>query len=118
MIPLIEPALGATICLIRVGKKWVIGTNDRNKTSPAFKKFLPDGSVLFTRHAEAHAIQLAERQGGRMKRVMVIRWKKNGEMAMAKPCYNCLSKLREKGIKDNMIYFTNETGEVQCMGRH
>lgn len=118
MIPLVEPALGATVCLIKTGNRWVIGSNDRHKTSPKFKKFLPDGSVLFTRHAEAHAIQLARRVGGRIKKVVVIRWKKNGEMAMSEPCYNCKRLLKEAGVKNNNIYFTNDRGEFQCMGRH
>lgn len=45
--------------------------------------------------------------------IYVARSRKDGSMAMAKPCSHCLSFLREVGIKN--VYYTNSTGAIQHM---
>src|SRR5690606_12991933 len=108
-----EPMPGHVGCIIRVGKRWVIGFNDRTKTSPAFIKRMPDGEIKNTRHAEAHALQLARRAGGQIKRVVVLRWTKKNKLAMAKPCEHCQELLDAEGIPHGKIFYSTETGKIK-----
>lgn len=107
---------GNTICLINVGNRWLIGQADRNRTSPRWKKLYENRQqVKYTRHAEAHALQLANRIGGKIKKLIVLRFRKNGTIAMAKPCSHCQEMLIEHKIPFGIVYFSDDNGEIQCL---
>lgn len=86
--------------------------NDRDKTSPAWRKQYPDGAVRYTRHAEAAALQLAERYGGKIKSVLVIRLDKKGNATMAKPCPDCMERLWKAGVRARDVQYTDWKGDV------
>jgi len=80
-----RPIPGKTVCLLLVGNQWIYGENDREKTSPQLEKCTPDGAKRYTLHAEERALQLARRVGGKIRKVLVLRWTKAGELTMARP---------------------------------
>lgn len=111
----VSPEPGRTVCLMRVGKTWVLGQNDRQKTSPAWTRKYDNGEVRHTRHAETHALQLAEREGGKVTHVVVMRFNRHGGLAMAKPCRHCHEALNESGIKDRTIYYSDWDGVLRSL---
>lgn len=120
MLPIekIDPvaARGNTVCLINVGNRWLIGQADRNRTSPHWEKFYENRKqVKYTRHAEAHALQLADRIGGKIKKLIVLRFRKDGTITMAKPCFHCQEMLKEHGIPFKIVYYSDDKGEIQCL---
>lgn len=104
-----------TVCVMQVGNRYVVGVNDRQKTSPNWQKRMPDGELKYTRHAEAHALQLAHRAGGRIKKVMVFRINKRGQLAMARPCKDCQLRLWDAGVRLRDITYTNWEGDLVNM---
>lgn len=114
---------GKVVCFMRIGNSWIKGTNDKSKTSPAWYKFWEDkNSTLYTRHAEQHALQLLSRQlktvtlhkhGWRIKEILVLRWTKNGELAMAKPCKHCQVNLKFAGINPRNIWYSTSDGQLE-----
>lgn len=113
MLNLVKPKPGKVLCLIKVGNRWVVGENDQSRTSPAFMKRLSDGAITMTQHAEARALQLARRAGGRIKDVIVLRWTKRGKLSMAKPCAHCTEMLWKSGVKARDVRFSNWDGNIQ-----
>lgn len=107
----VSPTNGKVMCVMRVGKKYVVGVNDQ-KTSPGFKRVMSNGDTKHTRHAEVHALQLAKRSGGKIKEVVVLRWTKAGRMTMAKPCIHCKEKLEEAGVPNRIIWYSDWRGKV------
>lgn len=101
-----------TVCVMLVGKKYVVGWNDRQKTSPSWRKRMPDGELKYTRHAEAHALQLAAREGRRIRKVYVFRIDKRGKLAMAKPCKDCQMRLWDAGVRLRDIHYTTWDGSM------
>ena len=76
---------------------------------------MSDGSVKENRHAEAHALQLAERSGGRIKKVYVMRMTKSGKLTMAKPCKDCQARLWLAGVRARDVQYTNWEGSFEGM---
>lgn len=112
MMTKIHKQPGKVVCLIQVGKQWVIAENDREKTSPRLVHARPDGTIVKTIHAEARALKLAARIGGKIKRVIVLRWTKGGRLSMAKPCAHCATLLSLAGVNSKKISWSNEHGEI------
>lgn len=108
----LEPQNGSVFCAIQVGKAWVHGTNS-SKTSPALVRVFADGNVASGHHAEMRAIQLARRLGGKIRKVVVIRWNKAGLITMAKPCAHCERMLLDEGIRPSKIWFSNWNREME-----
>lgn len=106
---------GKTVCLIQVGKRWVIGEN-APKTSPKLRRTFPDGQSTYGTHAEDRALQLASRSGGKIRRVIVLRWTKRGTLSMARPCRHCEARLRLAGVKMRDLWYSDWNGEVVWYG--
>ena len=81
--------------------------SNSNKTNPIAKRVFSNGDVLYTMHAEMNVLRYAM-PGDEL---VVLRWHKNGEPAMAKPCCYCSKLIVEKGIKK--VTYTNENGEME-----
>lgn len=100
-------------CHIINGSTLIIGTNSYS-TSPKWRKRHADGNESCSRHAEEHALaQLPHDVNPLRLKVRVYRWKKDGSLAMAKPCHHCMAKLMDKGIRARQISFTNEQGQLE-----
>lgn len=108
---------GRVVCLIQVSNRWVIGLNNQERTSPHYERILPDGTRRSTEHAEMRALQMARKIGGKIRQVIVLRFKKNWEVSMARPCSACYQMLIEAGIPDRKIYYSGWNGELERMNK-
>ena len=79
------------------------------KTHPRFKRVYPDGTTGSHMHAEMNVLRFAK-PGDVLE---VIRFKKSGGRAMAKPCEHCMRYIREAGIKK--VRYTNSQGDWETM---
>jgi len=87
-----------------------VGWNS-NKTAPRFKRRFQDSNVLYTRHAEQHAIsKLPHDTNYRRVKVYVTRFMANGKQGMARPCEACMATLTEIGVNPKNIFYTNWEG--------
>ena len=107
----LAPQPGNVVCAIQVGNRWLVGMNSK-KTSPKLRKKYSDGHLTFTHHAEARALQLVNRVGGKIKKVIVMRWNKHGKVDMARPCLHCMRLLMEANIKSKHVWYTNQFGRL------
>lgn len=60
-----------------------------------------------TIHAEMSAIQSSGKENIKGSSMFIYRENRKGNLAMARPCENCMEKLRQYGIK-KIYYTTNE----------
>lgn len=109
----LEPKPGRVVCLIQVGKSWVIGENDPERTSPKLRRQYSNGDATYGTHAEDRALQLARRIGGKIKRVLVLRWDKSGVLTMARPCQYCAARFVQEGVRPRKIAWSNWAGEIE-----
>lgn len=113
-----KPIPGRTLCIALVGKKWLIGINDRENFSNKWrKKYKDSDTFLFTRHAEEHLLsqllKIGRNQGKYIKKLLVLRWDKHSQIGCAKPCESCERKLISSGINKNKIFFSTTKGTIQ-----
>lgn len=85
-----------------------IGTNV-SKTHPACGRQFPSGDIAHHMHAEMNVLRFA-RPGDDLE---VMRFRKDGTPAMAKPCMYCMKQIRENGIR--RIRWTNSEGIWESM---
>ena len=87
------------------GKRVIrVGANTY-KTHPRFKRVYEDGSVGYHMHAEMDVLRFA-RPGDIIE---VMRFKKSGGFAMARPCKHCMKHIRKAGIKK--VRYTNDLSQ-------
>lgn len=94
---------------VRVGaviakKKPVGAASNKAKTHPRFAN--PYNSLRNSIHAEIRAIINCGMDNIKGSYIYVYRQHKNGTPAFARPCPNCLTILKEYGIRK--VYFTTE----------
>jgi len=92
------------------GGGFVFGTNS-DKCSAKFRRTHPDGSVGYHMHAEMALIN--KFSTGSLYEIHVARFKKNGDMTMARPCLYCQRFLKKHGVK--RVHYTDWNGEWTCM---
>ena len=109
LIPKTSP--GKVVCLIQVNKQWIIGENSE-KSSPKLERRFSNGDTTYGTHAEDRALQLARRIGGKIKRVLVLRWDKHGKLTMARPCAFCAARLVQENVRPRRIAWSNWEGEI------
>ena len=78
------------------GSSTIFGTNS-SRCSTKFKRTHPDGTEGFHLHAEMDLIR--KFKPGTLAEITVIRFSKNGELTMSKPCEYCQKFLKEHGVK-------------------
>lgn len=95
--------------ILRRGKSVVrVGVNT-HKTHPRFGRRYPDGKQGHCMHAEMNVLRFAK-PGDTME---VLRFKKSGGWAMAKPCRHCIKYIEEAGIKK--VRYTNCDGDWEII---
>ena len=95
--------------ILRRGKQTIkIGANV-NKTHPKFGRTYDDGSEAYHMHAEMNVLRFAK-PGDTME---VLRFKKSGGWAMARPCRHCIKYIEEAGIKK--VRYTNCDGDWEII---
>ena len=94
----------------KVGGSYRLGTNS-DKKSARFKRKYRDGSYGYHLHAEMDLIRQCPE--GSLRVIHVIRFRKNGDITMAKPCVHCQKFLKEHGIIK--VHYTNWDGEWEVM---
>ena len=95
--------------ILRRGKSVVkIGSNTC-KTHPRFKRVYSDGTEGSCMHAEMSVVRFAK--PGDI--IEVIRFKKCGTWAMARPCNLCMEHMKFAGIKK--VRYTNSSGQWEIL---
>lgn len=77
---------------------------------------MPDGTKKYGKHAERAALQLADRIGGRIRRVVVMRWTKDGALALSKPCEACQIALYGAGVRPRDVWYSTDEGTLERLG--
>ena len=80
-----------------------VGTNTM-KTHPRFIRMYPDGSHAAHMHAEMDVLRFAQ-PGDELE---VMRFRKDGSLAMSKPCRFCQLHILASGIR--RVFYTDEHG--------
>jgi|TARA_Y100000034_G_scaffold100459_1_gene123791 deoxycytidylate deaminase len=88
------------------GSSFRYGVNSSD-CSTKFKRKYRDGQTGYHLHAEMALLKKSKE--GDIDTIHVIRFKKNGNVTMAKPCLYCQKFLRQYGVKK--VYYTNWNGE-------
>lgn len=88
-----------------------IGIN-RRKTHPDSIQIFDNGMSSFNRHAEFDALR-ACKPGDHL---VVLRWNKNRELTMAKPCKRCQEEIKKNGVKK--VTYSNWDGELVTVRVH
>ena len=95
---------------IKKGSSFVYGVNS-GECSTRFKRKYKDGQTGYHLHAEMALLKKCKEDI--IDRIHVIRFRKNGEVTMAKPCQICQKFLRQHGVKK--VYYTNWDGEWESI---
>lgn len=95
--------------LYRRNKLIRIGING-SKESPEFLRYFSDGTKVYCAHAEMEALQVAK-PGDKL---IVMRWRKDGTIAIAKPCKYCQQHIKRKKI--STVKYTNRQGNFSILG--
>ena len=88
---------------------WV-GINKR-KTHPEALKIFRNGEHGSCMHAEIDAIVKIPRDIRHKIKLFVMRFKKDGNLTMAKPCKMCQTFITNQGINTKNVYYTNWNGD-------
>jgi len=100
-----HPAFKLGACLVKKHRVLSSGHNLITKTHPLIRKY----DEFKTIHAEVHAIVKMKDKNAIDKATMYIyRAKRNGSLALAKPCDCCRKIMKVFGIKH--IHYTTEDG--------
>lgn len=101
------------VCTIMYGNSIVTASND-GKTSPRYYRRFTDGNVSHSGHAEMRALsKMPKSWDPRKVRVYVQRTRKDGSVAMARPCVHCQAMLWREGVDPRRVQFTNEQGQYE-----
>ena len=101
------------VCTITYGNSTVTATND-GKTSPRYYRKFSDGNTSHAGHAEMRALSKMPRSLDASKvRVYVSRTRKDGSIAMSRPCVDCQAHLWREGVDSRRVWFTNDAGEYE-----
>ena len=92
------------------GSSFVYGVNS-DECSTRFKRKYRDGQIGYHLHAEMALLKKSKE--GEVDTIYVIRFTKNGEITMAKPCPYCQKFLKQYGVKK--AYYTNWKGEWEVL---
>jgi len=92
------------------GSSFVYGVNS-DECSTRFRRKYRDGQIGYHLHAEMALLKKCKE--GEVDTVKVIRFSKNGNITMAKPCPYCQKFLRQYGVK--RVFYTNWNGEWESL---
>tara|TARA_A100001011_G_C14294545_1_gene837827 strand:+ start:1732 stop:2091 length:360 start_codon:yes stop_codon:yes gene_type:complete len=92
------------------GNGFVFGKNS-DRCSAKFERIHPDGSFGYHLHAEMDLIN--KFKVGTISEIHVVRFRKNGEMTMARPCKYCQRFLKRHGVRK--VNYTDWNGNWTCM---
>lgn len=110
----VEPVANARVAaaIVRRGEIISLGTN-KPKSHPLQAKFAkhPEATLL---HAETmsivNALSLHKHDDLEKSEIIVVRVKRDGSLALAKPCIGCLAAINYYGIKK--VLYTNDAGKL------
>jgi len=94
----------------KVGGSYRWGVNS-NRKSTKFRRKYRDGSYGYHLHAEMDLLR--KTRHSEVSVINVIRFKKDGEITMAKPCIHCQKFLKERGVRK--VHYTNWDGKWETM---
>ena len=83
--------------LIRMGE-------NSNEGHPKCRRMYRDRKIGYSQHAEMNVLRFAKPNDT----LIVIRFMKNGNLTMAKPCPHCEAKIRKMNLRK--VYYTDWEG--------
>jgi hypothetical protein len=93
-----------------VDKRGPIGVNTGRCSARYRKRY--ENSDLF--HHELHAeVDLLRQMREAPERIRVVRFYRDGKLAMARPCVHCQNYLRHRGVRE--VRYTNWMGQWETM---
>lgn len=97
-------------CILKRGRSIVrIGTNSK-KTHPRFgRQFKSGPKEVHTLHAEMDVLRFAQPGDD----LIVLRFKADGTLSMARPCECCQHHIKEAGIR--RVHFSDWSGDIVRM---
>jgi len=98
-----------------LGKSFFIGTN-RRKTHPEALRVFPNGNDSSWLHAEIDVVMKVPRDSRASVKLFVVRFLKNGDITMAKPCPMCQDYLNKQGVNLNNVWYTDWCGKWRRLG--
>jgi len=106
----VAPYHPLVVCTITNGNSVIVATND-GKTSPRYYRKFSDGNTSHAGHAEMRALSKMPKSWNTKKvRVHVQRFRKDGTLAMSRPCVHCQSSLWKYGVEARRVTYTNHEG--------
>jgi len=91
----------------RVQGKIAVGENNRNNP----------WNTMLSIHAEIDALNKLMSKKNNLKRtsydLIVIRLSKTGKLGESRPCYHCLQKLENSGLKIKNVYYSTRGGNLE-----
>ena len=100
------PAGKMLACVARKGNQSWIGLNSRKSHPLMFRKF-KNGQENSCCHAEVSAVLQVPRQCRSLIYLYVVRFLKNGDVTMARPCGLCRRFLQHNNINFNRVFYTD-----------
>lgn len=99
------------VAWVQIGKTIIWGSNN-TRNNRKFNRIFPNGEANCA-HAEMDAAQRAITisPNKQHKNLHVMRFLKNGDPAMAKPCIHCQKFLKDNNFKN--VFYTDENGNWQ-----
>lgn len=95
---------------VKSGAEFTFGVNSE-RCSKRFMRRYNDGSTRYHVHAEMDLLIKMGRDVA--DEICVIRFKRNGDITMAKPCRHCQKYLKRYGVK--RVRYTNWDGQWERM---
>lgn len=102
----------AAATLSSSGSLVAYGTNSYVKTHPLMKRYAYEDRDQYRLYIHAELSALVKSKG-KVNEIVVVRLLRDGSYANAKPCRICEAAIREAGIKK--VYYTTDSGEINCM---
>lgn len=97
------------VAILHRGHTPICVRSNSSKTSPRFARTGRDGSVGHTLHAEMAVLHLA-RPGDEIE---IMRWRRDGTLAMARPCTHCQYHLKRSGV--HKVVYSDNNGQMSVL---
>ena len=100
------PSNKCVVAFACINKHVWVGNNSK-KSHPQMQKHYRNGMENSCHHAEFSALAKVPRQSRHKAEIYVVRFLRNGDVTMAKPCLKCQQYLLDNGVNFKNVYYTD-----------